>query len=515
MNLLSNMVSASKKFISSVISSISNESTSDTITKKPSLNITLYNQVRRSGYKIDETTFAECDFHYKTYYILGTLGKGAFGTVSLAYNSVEERWVALKTVQKSRLAAKNLTKLVIREINILSVVSHPNICKLYRAFETADAFVLEMEYIHGPTLSKHIRVNGGLCEEESKAIFAQIVDCVNYLHTHKIVHRDLKPANMIMDENGKVTIIDFGFAITYEYDSQYKTFCGTREYQSPEILSREPYFGPEVDVWSLGIVLFYMTHGRKPFTSSDRRLANKKTIMGEFDINSDISIELKDLLLRMICRSPRERAKTIEITTHPWLHPHVSAKYQIQPIKNIDENIILCLENFGFAKYYISERLDDKESSVPAIYQLFAVRDESIRYNLGRITKFADFISDMSTIKDAKRTSNKEEETRSEEKIEIKIKKQDANMLKGRVYHDELVLYLRLARYMIQNHHRFMIKDDHIQVLVSRNVNALFRIFIKKVNAQKCKIKFQLVCGSELVFRNIIDDIFNSHFITN
>ncbi|CDI80231.1 CAM kinase, SNF1 family, putative [Eimeria praecox] len=152
-----------------------------------------------------------------------------------------------------------------REISILNGLNHPHITRLYELVDTpTDIFVI-MEYVAGGELFDHIIQKARLSESEARRFFQQIVSAVEHCHQHLICHRDLKPENVLLDENLNVKVGDFGLS-NFMRDGEFlKTSCGSPNYASPEVVSGKAYAGPEVDVWSFGVILYALLCGSLPF----------------------------------------------------------------------------------------------------------------------------------------------------------------------------------------------------------------------------------------------------------
>lgn len=251
------------------------------------------------------------------YQIIKTLGEGSFGKVKLAYHLATHARVALKIINRKTLAKSDMQGRVEREISYLRLLRHPHIIKLYDVIKSKDEIIMVIEFA-GKELFDYIVQRGRMSEDEARRFFQQIISAVDYCHRHKIVHRDLKPENLLLDDNLNVKIADFGLSNIMTDGNFLKTSCGSPNYAAPEVISGKLYAGPEVDVWSCGVILYVMLCGRLPF--DDEFIPNlfKKISNGVYTIPPDLSPGAKNLLKRMLVVNPIDRITVREIIQDPW-----------------------------------------------------------------------------------------------------------------------------------------------------------------------------------------------------
>jgi len=143
--------------------------------------------------------------------------------------------------------------------------THPHIIRLYEVIDTPSDIFLVNEYVSGGELFDYIVSKGRLSADEARNFFHQIVSGVEYIHFQKIVHRDLKPENLLLDANLNLKIADFGLSNIMRDGDFLRTSCGSPNYAAPEVISGHLYAGPEVDVWSCGVILYALLCGSLPF----------------------------------------------------------------------------------------------------------------------------------------------------------------------------------------------------------------------------------------------------------
>ncbi|OBZ88541.1 Carbon catabolite-derepressing protein kinase [Choanephora cucurbitarum] len=209
------------------------------------------------------------------YNIISTVGAGSFGKVKLAVHAITGQKVALKIVNRKKIASMDMGGRVKREIQYLKLLRHPHIIKLYEVITTPTDIIMVIEYA-GRELFNYIVEKGKMAEDDARRFFQQIICAVEYCHRHKIVH------SLLLDANNNVKIADFGLSNIMTDGDFLKTSCGSPNYAAPEVISGRLYAGPEVDVWSCGVILYVMLCGRLPFDDEYIPTLFKK-INGEFN----------------------------------------------------------------------------------------------------------------------------------------------------------------------------------------------------------------------------------------
>ncbi|XP_071376820.1 NUAK family SNF1-like kinase 2 [Centroberyx affinis] len=252
------------------------------------------------------------------YDFLETLGKGTYGKVKKAKER-SGRLVAIKSIRKEKIKDEQDLVHIRREIEIMSSLSHPHIITIYEVFENKDKIVIVMEYASRGDLYDYICDKQNISEREARHFFRQIVSAVHYCHQNGIVHRDLKLENILLDGSGNVKIADFGLSNLYHGDEYLQTFCGSPLYASPEIVNGRPYRGPEVDTWSLGVLLYTLVHGAMPFDGNNHKKLVQQISTGNYRKPNNPS-DACGLIRWMLMVNPERRATIEEIAGHWWLN---------------------------------------------------------------------------------------------------------------------------------------------------------------------------------------------------
>jgi serine/threonine protein kinase len=223
-----------------------------------------------------------------------------------------------------------------------------------------------------------------LSEDESKRIFFQLVQSVDYLHQHCIIHRDIKLENVLFDKNKDIKLIDFGFSTVSPDGKKLKVFCGTPSYMAPEIVRRTEYEGKPVDIWGLGILLYALLCGCFPFRAKTYPDLYRRIARGSFTIPDELSSPVRDLLRQLLTVDAYTRVTSTAILRHPWLHSQHSTAPDMNrlltetailishhPIDDINDGIITELVEFGVSKDEVVRQVMSKtHSSLSTLYYL-------------------------------------------------------------------------------------------------------------------------------------------------
>ncbi|KAM6114520.1 NUAK family SNF1-like kinase 2 [Phoenicopterus ruber ruber] len=252
------------------------------------------------------------------YEFLETLGKGTYGKVKKARER-SGKLVAIKSIRKDKIKDEQDLVHIRREIEIMSSLNHPHIISVHEVFESSSKIVIVMEYASKGDLYDYISERQRLTEQEARHFFRQVVSAVYYCHKNGIVHRDLKLENILLDANGNIKIADFGLSNVYQQDKLLQTYCGSPLYASPEIINGRPYKGPEVDSWSLGVLLYILVHGAMPFDGHDYKTLVKQITSGDYREPTKLS-DACGLIRWMLMVNPERRASIEDIATHWWVN---------------------------------------------------------------------------------------------------------------------------------------------------------------------------------------------------
>uniref|UniRef100_A0A8C2FVV1 non-specific serine/threonine protein kinase n=1 Tax=Cyprinus carpio TaxID=7962 RepID=A0A8C2FVV1_CYPCA len=312
--------------------------------------------------------------HIGNYRLLKTIGKGNFAKVKLARHVLTGRevsryiFIVIYTGAFKRL-------ILFREVRIMKVLNHPNIVKLFEVIETEKTLYLIMEYASGGEVFDYLVAHGRMKEKEARAKFRQIVSAVQYCHQKRIVHRDLKAENLLLDADMNIKIADFGFSNEFIIGSKLDTFCGSPPYAAPELFQGKKYDGPEVDVWSLGVILYTLVSGSLPFDGQNLKELRERVLRGKYRIPFYMSTDCENLLKKLLVLNPGKRGSLEQIMEDRWMnvgHEEEELKPYTEPEPDISDNKrIELMITMGFPKDEITEALvGQKYDEVMATYLL-------------------------------------------------------------------------------------------------------------------------------------------------
>ncbi|XP_016754552.2 CBL-interacting serine/threonine-protein kinase 24-like isoform X7 [Gossypium hirsutum] len=270
-----------------------------------------------------------------------TIGQGTFAKVKFARNSVSGESVALKVLPKATILKHRMVDQIKREISIMKIVRHPNIVRLHEVLASRTKIYIILEFISGGELFDKIVHCGRLPENECRRYFQQLIDAVAHCHSKGVYHRDLKPENLLLDSYGDLKVSDFGLSALLQQQGVglLHTTCGTPNYVAPEVLSNQGYDGAAADIWSCGVILFFIMAGYLPFYEIDIPTLYKKFNVqisaGQFSSPFWFSPEANSLIKKILDPNPKTRIQIEGIKKHPWF------KKNYLPVKPSEEEVNL------------------------------------------------------------------------------------------------------------------------------------------------------------------------------
>uniref|UniRef100_A0AAQ6ISA1 non-specific serine/threonine protein kinase n=1 Tax=Anabas testudineus TaxID=64144 RepID=A0AAQ6ISA1_ANATE len=296
------------------------------------------------------TSIADEQPHVGSYRLLKTIGKGNFAKVKLARHTLTGREVRIHTGVKQSFT-------------------------LFEVIETEKTLYLVMEYASGGEVFDYLVAHGRMKEKEARAKFRQIVSAVEYCHQKRIVHRDLKAENLLLDSDMNIKIADFGFSNEFTMGSKLDTFCGSPPYAAPELFQGKKYDGPEVDVWSLGVILYTLVSGSLPFDGQNLKELRERVLRGKYRIPFYMSTDCENLLKKLLVLNPGKRGSLQQVMKDRWMNigydgdelkPSSEPEQDFNDLKRIE-----LMATMGFPQEEVRKALDgQKYNEVTATYLL-------------------------------------------------------------------------------------------------------------------------------------------------
>ncbi|KAI3645799.1 hypothetical protein MP228_008727 [Amoeboaphelidium protococcarum] len=254
------------------------------------------------------------------------LGEGGFAKCYEVWDQNGTRFAA-KVVPKVSLKSEKSKQKLFTEIKIHQNLKHPNIVKFKQVFEDSSNVYMILELCENKTFVEMIKKRRKLLEAEARYYMKQLLDALTYLHQKRVIHRDLKLGNLFLSGSMDIKVGDFGLATIVKYDGERKkTICGTPNYIAPEILfDREHGHSFEVDLWSIGVILYTFLVGKPPFQTKDvkeiyRNIRENNYVYPE---GCGISAMSKNLISSLLSSKPSDRPTIQEIFDHPWFQLNI------------------------------------------------------------------------------------------------------------------------------------------------------------------------------------------------
>ncbi|KAH7428454.1 hypothetical protein KP509_09G002600 [Ceratopteris richardii] len=283
-----------------------------------------------------------------TYSLGRELGRGEFGITYLCTNRVTQEVFACKSISKRKLRTAVDVEDVRREVLIMhQLPAHPNIVSLKGVFEDDNAVHLVMEFCEGGELFDRILARGHYSERAAATVIRTIVEVVQACHKNGVIHRDLKPENFLFAnkrEDSPLKAIDFGLSVSFKKGEKFSEIVGSPYYMAPEVLRRN--YGPEVDIWSTGVILYILLCGVPPFWADTEQGVAQAILRGIIDFRRDpwpnVSDKAKSLVCGMLEPDPRRRLTAQKVLEHPWLQ-----NTKLTPEVSLGETVRIRLKQFS------------------------------------------------------------------------------------------------------------------------------------------------------------------------
>jgi len=290
------------------------------------------------------------------------LGKGGFAKCFEVTNIENKRILAAKIIEKASLKKSRARQKLISEIKIHKSMHHPNVVNFEHVFEDQDNVYILLEICTNQTLNELLKRRKRLTELEVQCYLVQLVNCLKHLHSNRIIHRDLKLGNVFLNEKMEIKVGDFGLACKLEFDGERRrTVCGTPNYIAPEILENKDGHSYEVDVWSVGVIIYTMLVGKPPFETPDVKTTYQKIKANSYSFPDHVPLSdpAKNLIRQILLRDPTKRLTLDEILAHPFCN-HGGSIPKLLPVSTL-----ACPPSASYIKQFMPEGMTVKLTAQP------------------------------------------------------------------------------------------------------------------------------------------------------
>uniref|UniRef100_A0A0K0ESM8 non-specific serine/threonine protein kinase n=1 Tax=Strongyloides stercoralis TaxID=6248 RepID=A0A0K0ESM8_STRER len=278
-------------------------------------------------------------------YLLGErLGNGGFGDVYLATHMLTGGKVAIKIIDKRKHIKE--FKFVRKEEEALKNLVHQNISRLYEVIENDYYLYFIIEFCNGGEMFDYIIKKQRLEENEARHFFRQLIQAMSYVHEQGYCHRDLKPENILLTNDLKLKVIDFGLCAKPDdlKKNLLTEYCGSPAYAAPELFEEKPYLGHQIDIWSMGIILYALLCGCLPFEDEKIENLRVKVTKGVIKFPPYLSMESRNVLTGLLTINPKRRISMEELIVHPWVTKNYTMSLKCSSIYKpdfVDNDIII------------------------------------------------------------------------------------------------------------------------------------------------------------------------------
>ena len=292
------------------------------------------------------------DVQIRKYYKGRLLGKGGFAKCYEFTCSENKKIFAAKVVAKSGLVKSRAKQKLISEIKIHKSLHHPQIVAFEHYFEDTENVYILLEMCHNQTLNELLKRRKRLTEIEVQCYIVQLIKALKYLHSHRVIHRDLKLGNLFLTDKMELKVGDFGLATKLDFEGERKrTVCGTPNYIAPEILDGKTGHSYEVDIWSLGVIIYTLIIGKPPFETRDVKTTYKRIKMNAYSFpeTAIISEAAKNLISQILVTDPAKRPTLDQILTHDFFNQGTSIP------KLLPTSTLACTPSLSYIRQFMPD----------------------------------------------------------------------------------------------------------------------------------------------------------------
>ena len=268
------------------------------------------------------------------------VGKGGFGQVWKCRNKISQKIYAIKVMNKHSIIQDKMVDQINREIEIMYKVNHPHIVKLVNHYEDDDNIYLIINFASKGQLYTILKKANKFDEKTVAQYMREIISAIKYLHSFNppIIHRDIKPENILVDENNRMKVCDFGWS-NYEGSSKRTTYCGTPEYLAPEMIKKEGH-DASVDIWDIGVLMFELLSGYSPFSGANQQDLFNNIKRHKINWPEDFPSYAQNLISKILKQNPKERISLDNIIAHTWFEKNPCIRPVLVNLENDSKKIL-------------------------------------------------------------------------------------------------------------------------------------------------------------------------------
>ena len=312
----------------------------------------------------------------KTYKFKEPLGGGHFGTIRKAYrkedkNKKDIHYFAIKSISKKKLSGKDCEELI-KEVDIISCLDHPNIIKFYETYHDDFYFHIVMELCSGRDSYDRIVIKEKCNEKKVVSLITKVLLAIAHCHSRGVTHRDLKPENILFESNkedAEIKIIDFGLSRKFAKDEKMHSVLGTPYYVAPEVLKGD--YNEKCDVWSIGAMAYLLLCGEPPFKgNTDHEIFQhilNDNVKFTLPIWCKVSNNAKSFVKLCLEKSPFKRPNAVQALDHPWF---INVLNESHKMENLSVDIMINIKNF---------RIKQKFKQMVMKYLIYNMNEEEMK----------------------------------------------------------------------------------------------------------------------------------------
>ena len=403
------------------------------------------------------------DVQVRKYYKGRLLGKGGFAKCYEFSCAENKKIFAGKVIAKSSLVKSRAKQKLISEIKIHKSLHHPQIVAFEHYFEDTENVYILLEICQNQTLNDLLKRRKRLTEIEVQCYIVQLIKALKYLHSHRVIHRDLKLGNLFLTDKMELKVGDFGLATKLDFEGERKrTVCGTPNYIAPEILDGKTGHSYEVDIWSLGVIIYTLIIGKPPFETRDVKTTYKRIKMNAYSFpeTAIISESAKNLISQILVTDPGKRPSLDHILTHDFFNQGTSIP------KLLPTSTLACTPSLSYIRSFMPDAGKDGIVNRPC-----------------KTTKLNDIVINPTEKKVEKKAYEKEEENNEHKDL----KGPDTWVKKWVDYSSKYGL-----GYLLSNGFSGVFFNDSSKIILNPKTNVFFYIERRTTDRQEVIVNHKL-----------------------